>query len=277
MTALKNHPDKWLRSDAAASIDRLEATHGTIGINSAGRTEAEQQEFIHRYFDIGGPANRPPNLYAPARPASASNHVKNGGLAIDTNNISHMLKYGPEFGWFQNFAYDPVHFEYDPTRDKHAGGSDDHSDGNATLKAEQNFLNVARGEKLVVDGKKGSLTTAAIKRYQTFLKKYGYKGAIDGVWGKDTQSAHSGYYADWKKQGSSLSPEGRSTIKMGSTGFKVEELQRKLNAHYPAYSKLTVDGKFGQATQNVVKEFQRRSGLTADGIVGPKTWAKLGM
>jgi murein L,D-transpeptidase YcbB/YkuD len=36
-----------------------------------------------------------------------------------------------------------------------------------------------------------------------------------------------------------------------------------------------VDGIFGHGTLSVVQEFQRRHGLTIDGIVGPATWALL--
>lgn len=38
---------------------------------------------------------------------------------------------------------------------------------------------------------------------------------------------------------------------------------------------LKADGKFGTQTENAVKSFQRKYGLTADGVVGPKTWAAL--
>lgn len=60
-------------------------------------------------------------------------------------------------------------------------------------------------------------------------------------------------------------------LKLGSKGPDVKWLQQFLNNKYPAYSKLVVDGDFGPATERVVKEFQRRSGLLADGIVGPNT------
>lgn len=66
------------------------------------------------------------------------------------------------------------------------------------------------------------------------------------------------------------------TLKVGSTGGWVRELQSRLNVRYPAYSRLTPDGVFGPATAAVVREFQRRSGLVADGIVGPLTRAALG-
>lgn len=38
---------------------------------------------------------------------------------------------------------------------------------------------------------------------------------------------------------------------------------------------LDVDGKFGGKTDYVVREFQRKNGLTVDGEVGKKTWDKL--
>jgi lysozyme len=142
------------------------------------------------------------------------------------------------------------------------------------VEQEQNFLNAARGEKLVVDGVVGPATKAAIERYQTFLRAYGYTGAIDGVWGAGTQAAHAKYYAVWAAP---KAPATRATISSGSTGQNVKDVQSTLNKNYPAYSHLTVDGIFGPATLAVVKEFQQRAGLVVDGIVGPATYAKLGL
>lgn len=59
-----------------------------------------------------------------------------------------------------------------------------------------------------------------------------------------------------------------TTIQLGSRGSDVKILQGKLN--------LIQDGIFGPLTQEAVKEFQQANGLTPDGIVGTKTWNKLG-
>ena len=66
---------------------------------------------------------------------------------------------------------------------------------------------------------------------------------------------------------------GQPTISPGATGEAVRRLQRALR-RTPNLG-LVVDGVFGTATENAVKEFQQGTGLVADGIVGPQTWAKL--
>lgn len=62
------------------------------------------------------------------------------------------------------------------------------------------------------------------------------------------------------------------TLRRGSNGDAVEILQVRLRRQgFP----LTLDGDFGPATELAVKTFQARAGLTADGIVGPKSWVAL--
>ena len=65
----------------------------------------------------------------------------------------------------------------------------------------------------------------------------------------------------------------RPTIKYGSRGSDVTYLQQCLTAK--GYGVGAIDGIFGVKTREAVKAFQAENGLTVDGIVGPKTWAKL--
>lgn len=69
--------------------------------------------------------------------------------------------------------------------------------------------------------------------------------------------------------------EETAVLKMGSSGSQVRTLQTKLNRW--GYNCGSVDGIFGSKTQTAVKQFQKNNGLTADGIVGAKTAAALGM
>lgn len=66
-----------------------------------------------------------------------------------------------------------------------------------------------------------------------------------------------------------------AVLKQGSTGTQVKTLQTKLKSW--GYYTGSVDGIFGSNTTKAVKYFQSKNGLTADGIVGAKTAAALGM
>lgn len=61
-------------------------------------------------------------------------------------------------------------------------------------------------------------------------------------------------------------------LREGMTGPAVKDMQLLLNQKGASVS---ADGKFGPATAKAVKTFQSESGLTADGVVGPKTWDAL--
>lgn len=79
------------------------------------------------------------------------------------------------------------------------------------------------------------------------------------------------YSSSASLQVSSLSEITRM-LTFGSYGDDVKLVQTCLNNNG---SKLIVDGIFGDQTSNAVKRFQAANGLTADGIVGPKTLATL--
>jgi len=63
-------------------------------------------------------------------------------------------------------------------------------------------------------------------------------------------------------------------LRLGSTGPRVRQVQEKLRA---TGSTVSMDGTFGPKTRAAVKQFQKAKRLLADGIVGPRTWAALGL
>jgi N-acetylmuramoyl-L-alanine amidase len=77
--------------------------------------------------------------------------------------------------------------------------------------------------------------------------------------------------AAFTRTGSSV----QALSKMGSSGTEVRQIQTKLKQW--GYYKGNVDGVYGTATKNSVASFQKKNGLTADGVAGPATLAKIGI
>ena len=69
--------------------------------------------------------------------------------------------------------------------------------------------------------------------------------------------------------------EASALSKYGSTGSEVRQIQTKLKRW--GYYNGNIDGIYGSQTLKAVKEFQKKNGLTVDGIVGEKTLAALGI
>lgn len=61
-------------------------------------------------------------------------------------------------------------------------------------------------------------------------------------------------------------------VQTGAKEHPIKTLQYLLRARG---HNIVVDGVFGAKTEAAVKAFQASQGLTADGIVGPKTWTAL--
>ena len=67
-------------------------------------------------------------------------------------------------------------------------------------------------------------------------------------------------------------------LDIGSSGNKVRQIQEQLNTiagSYPALSRISADGIYGEATQNAVREFQRVFNLPATGVVDYPTWYEI--
>ena len=64
-------------------------------------------------------------------------------------------------------------------------------------------------------------------------------------------------------------------LKQGASGGEVKEVQSRLKKW--GYYTGAVDGVFGAGTRKAVIAFQKKNGLTADGVVGKATYQALGM
>ena len=134
----------------------------------------------------------------------------------------------------------------------------------------------SRLNDLTVDGRFGAATTAAVKRFQTYFGL-----TSDGVVGRTTWNKLYEVYNDIanKLLSSSLRPgEYPGVLRSGSSGTAVRELQfylYLLSAYESSIPAVSIDGRFGSATEAAVRAYQRFAGLTVDGVVGRTTWNSL--
>jgi putative chitinase len=73
---------------------------------------------------------------------------------------------------------------------------------------------------------------------------------------------------------SSVSTTALPVLEVDDHGDGVRQLQQMLRAKGAS---IEADGNFGPKTEAAVRAFQEHRGLNPDGIVGPKTWAALGV
>lgn len=119
----------------------------------------------------------------------------------------------------------------------------------------QSTLNERYGLNIAVDNIYGNETKKAlVKSLQTELnKQYGRGLAVDGIFGANTYNACV-------------------NVRRGAEGNITYLIQAMLVCHS---FEIDADGIFGPATENAVKEFQKRNKLSADGICGKNTFNKL--
>ena len=77
------------------------------------------------------------------------------------------------------------------------------------------------------------------------------------------------------EQTAAASQSVASVLRQGSRGDTVRTVQNKLRRW--GYYSGSVDGIYGPATERAVRAFQKKNGLTVDGIVGRATFQALGM
>ena len=113
-----------------------------------------------------------------------------------------------------------------------------------------------------IDGKFGNTCEAAVKQLQ---RDYGL--SVDGIVGTNTRKALRGELQ--KAQNPYRKPT--QVIYLGDWGDGIKWVQWHLQRKGYNIGASGIDGQYGSGTQAAVKQFQRASGLTVDGIVGPKT------
>lgn len=133
----------------------------------------------------------------------------------------------------------------------------------------QTWLNGVRDSctwygELTADGIFGTKSENAVKEFQL---KNGMN--MDGKVGANTWNV---LYAKYTAKHGLNVPYPGVALRTGNEGGTVRLVQQKLNS---LGEKISTDGKFGSATAAAVQRYQRRNGLTADGIVGKSTWEKM--
>ena len=164
--------------------------------------------------------------------------------------------------------------------------------GSETLKKLDSAYKNADGDKDDGSLRKGA-TGSAVKNLQTKLKKLGfYNASIDGDYGDTTVAAVKAFQKKYNltadgvagsetlkkldsayKNADSNTSTDDDSLRKGATGTAVKTLQTNLKklGFYTAY----VDGSFGSTTESAVKAFQKKYGLTADGVAGSATLKKI--
>ena len=119
----------------------------------------------------------------------------------------------------------------------------------------QKILNERYGLNIGVDNIYGKETKKAlVKGLQTELNKQYNRGlVVDGIFGNNTYKACI-------------------NVREGAKGNITWLIQAMLVCHS---FDISVDGIFGNATKNAIKELQKRNGLSVDGICGKNTFNKL--
>ena len=119
----------------------------------------------------------------------------------------------------------------------------------------QTSLNEKYGLNISIDNIYGNETKKAlVKGLQTELnKQFGSKLAVDGIFGTNTYNACI-------------------NVRRGAEGNITWLIQSMFICKL---FNINADGIFGPATESAVREFQKRNGLSQDGIVGKNTFNKL--
>ncbi len=93
-----------------------------------------------------------------------------------------------------------------------------------------------------------------VKVWQEAAKADGFKLAVDGIWGSESESIAK-----------------KAICRKQLIGYQNKNLTKIVQEAVG----VTADGKFGTATRNAVIKWQKLVGLTSDGVVGINTWKRI--
>ena len=243
------------------------------------------------------------NTATPA--ASSSSTLKKGSTGDDVKKMQNRLK---ELGYLKGSA-DGDFGDATETAVKNFQANNglevDGKAGSATLNklysssarkaATTTVTNTPRPTATPFTSYKNGDSGSEVRRMQQRLKELGYlTGSADGDFGDATEDAvrafqsRNGLTADGKAGTATLTKLYSSSakkayveptatpftsLKNGDSGDDVRRMQQRLKEL--GYLKGSADGDFGDATEDAVRAFQSRNGLTADGKAGNATLTKL--
>ena len=142
----------------------------------------------------------------------------------------------------------------------------DEADEIATIQTALASLDMYTGS---ITGHFGGLTETAVKNFQ---KRYALEQ--DGIVGEDTLKAlYEAAGVDAGTPAATSASSETALLRYGSRNEAVRQLQRDLTTL--GFYAGNISGHFGGLTETAVKKFQEKNGLTADGVVGAKTLAKV--
>lgn len=149
--------------------------------------------------------------------------------------------------------------------------------GDDTLKAVKAFQ---KNNGLVVDGEAGVNTMARLRslyanrgKRATITKKFTGDSWVSNLQAECNRQGFSHQTVDGIAGPATL--RGCPTLKIGAKGNITRLMQQRLIAWGYPCGRCGADGDFGVGTRNAVIAFQKKRGLSADGIVGKNTWRKL--
>lgn len=118
-------------------------------------------------------------------------------------------------------------------------------------------------------------------------KHHGAILSVDGDYGAKTRAAALCVWKDYvnRKHGCNLTPSNKNFFSSCKTAAKKVQLKQGATGDLVYIAQLIlaaggfylddIDGSFGAVSDKAVRDYQKKKGLTVDGLIGPATWHSL--